>query len=347
MKLYLDNGYVNIRGIIDEGMTFNFVVGGRGTGKTYTTLHELIEEGEPFIYLRRTQTQLDAVCNPELSPFQPMNNDFGMDIRVYSMGKNCYCFRKTAKDEEGNDVPGDLVAYGMALSTFSNIRGFSAERVKYIMYDEFIPERHERPIKDECAAFLNCIETVNRNRELKGIPPVKVLCLANSNDFASPLFVGLELVKKVERMIEKGKSVYKNPERGVGIYLLKDSPISRQKANTSLYKFTPDSEFTNMSLNNAFIDYDSAYIKPQNLTDYIPLVTLGELTIYVHKHERIMYVTGHTSGTVRKYQITNTDMKRFKMLHQKTIMALFMNRVYYESHYDKALLDRYLTMGNK
>lgn len=345
MKLYLDSGYVNIRGILDTGMTFNFVVGGRGTGKTYTTMMELLKEGKPFIYLRRTQTQLDAVCTPELSPFKPMNELFNRDIRPYSMGKNCYAFRETTLDEDGKAVPGELVAYGMALSTFSNIRGFSAANIRYIMYDEFIPERHERPIKDECSAFLNCIETVNRNREMLGTPPVKVICLANSNDFANPLFVGLEMVKTIERMMDKGKSEYINPQRGLGIFLLKDSPISKQKAETSLYRFAPESEFTQMSLNNAFIDYDSEYIKSQNLKDYIPLVTLGELTIYVHKSENKMYVTGHRSGSVRKYQITNTDMKRFKTLYQGVIMGLFLNTVYYESHYDKALLDKYLTMG--
>lgn len=40
MKLYLDNGYVNMSAIIELGLPFNFVVAGRGTGKTYGTLKQ-------------------------------------------------------------------------------------------------------------------------------------------------------------------------------------------------------------------------------------------------------------------------------------------------------------------
>ena len=77
MKLYQESGYVNMGAIFDLGLPFNFVVGGRGTGKTYTALKECVERGEVFFFLRRTQAQTDLVSIPEFSPFKKLNSDLG------------------------------------------------------------------------------------------------------------------------------------------------------------------------------------------------------------------------------------------------------------------------------
>ena len=92
----------------------------------------------------------------------------------------------------------------LALSTISNVRGFDATDRDVLIYDEFIPERHERPIKDEATAFFNAIETIQRNRELEGKDPLTVLCLANANELANPLFIELKLVKRAMALIRKG-----------------------------------------------------------------------------------------------------------------------------------------------
>ena len=346
MSLYSDSGYVNIDYIISRGMTYNFVVGGRGTGKTYTALKYMIETGSRFIYMRRMQVQLDNVCTPDLSPFKPLNLDSNGELNVIPApnGKNSYLFKDVKFDEDGNIITEDLMGYAIALSTVSNLRGFSAADVKYLIYDEFIPERHEKPVKNECIAFLNCIETINRNRELAGDPPVKVLCLANANDFANPLFVGLSLVKTVERMIETHREEYQNPQRGIGLYLLQDSPISKKKSETSLYKLAGYGEYSQMALENIFADYEAENIKPQPLNEYRPLVSIGELTIYTHKTSRIFYVTGHKSGSPRSYKPVESDIRRFKQTHKGILLQLILGTVYYESHFDKALLEKYLTM---
>ena len=67
----------------------------------------------------------------------------------------------------------------MALSTFGNLRGVDFSDVDMIFFDEFVPQKNARPIKAEAEAFFNLYETVNRNRELDGRPPVRVLMLSN------------------------------------------------------------------------------------------------------------------------------------------------------------------------
>ena len=157
MGLYLPNGYVDIRWILAQCLPFNFLVGGRGTGKTYGALKVVVEDNIKFMLPRRTQAQIDFVTKSEFSPIKPINRDLGVDITAAKKTKYNTGFYA--------DDSGDPIGYASALSTMSNLRGFDASDVQLWIFDEFIPERHERPIKNEGAAFLNAYETMNRNLE--------------------------------------------------------------------------------------------------------------------------------------------------------------------------------------
>lgn len=344
MGLYYDSGYVNIEYIIGKHMAFNFIVGGRGTGKTYTALKTMREKGCKFIYMRRTQTQLDSVCTKELSPFKPLNLARGEIIEPAAMGKNAYKWVRMDLDENGEAVPAETVGYSFALSTISNLRGFSANDADYLIYDEFIPERHERPLKEECLAFLNAIETINRNRELEGRQPICVLCLANANDFANPLFVGLRLVRTVENMLEHEKTEYINPQRGIAVYMLTDSPISLQKANTALYRLKAR-DFSDMAIRNIFANFEDENIKSQSLKEYKPIFGIGELCFYRSKADvQKIYVCGHFSGTIPIYPPTREGVNNLRYKHKTVLSLILLGRCLYETHFDRALLEKYLTI---
>ena len=47
--LYLENGYVNMAKIIETDVPFIFVIGGRGTGKTYGTLQYMLNQNSTFM----------------------------------------------------------------------------------------------------------------------------------------------------------------------------------------------------------------------------------------------------------------------------------------------------------
>ena len=87
MKIYDPNGYVNIEGILDEGYPFNFLVGGRGTGKTYTALKVARERRLKFMLMRRTQSQADLISKPEFSVFKPLNHDMMINVEVERISK--------------------------------------------------------------------------------------------------------------------------------------------------------------------------------------------------------------------------------------------------------------------
>ena len=298
MKIYYpDSGYVNIGGILCEGYPFNFICGGRGTGKTYDALRTARNKGIKFILLRRTQAQADLISKPEFSVFKPLNEDQGWNIIPERVSKYNSAFVE-------NDVQ---IGYTAALSTLSNMRGFDASDIQLIIYDEFIPEKHERPIKNEADALWNAYETINRNRELKGIAPVQLLCLANANDITNPVFESLNLIRIADRMQKKGTERWTDDKRGIQLLMLNRSPISRKKGQTVLYNLTEGSGFSRMSLDNSF-NVDRQHVRPRPLSEYVPVCLIGELCIYRHKSEARLYCTTHQAGVFsRKFGSTDTD----------------------------------------
>ena len=347
MGLYHASGYANIPEMVGHGMSFNFCVGGRGTGKTFGALKYLLENHIRFGFMRRTQAQLDTICKPETNPFKSVIDYLGFDWDCVpvSIGKNVYAYYQTTYDEDHKPVYGELMGYAFALSTVANLRGFDMTDIDFLLYDEFIPEVHERAIRAESDAFFNCYETLNRNRELQGKKPIQVLCLANANDFACPLLIGLGLVSTVEKMIKQGKEEYISPQKGVGIFLLTDSPVSMKKAKTALYKLTTGTAFNDMAINNAFEGSNDPDVYSCDLREYVPIVSVGELCIYKHKAATNYYITTHLSGSVGRYSGDGIDMKRFVNTHKSIMLACICGRIIYETHLVKALFLRYIGLN--
>lgn len=333
MNLYHDSGYFNIENILLKEYPFNFIVGGRGTGKTFGALKYAVESCRKFMFMRRTQSQIDLIAKPEFSPFKSLNDMFGWNITVSPITKYNAGFYM------GEDSK--LIGYTCALSTVSNLRGFDASDVDLIIFDEFIPERHERPIKNEATALLNAYETINRNRELQGRKPAQLLALANANDLGNAVFLELGLVRIAERMRMKGNELYSNKERGILMAILQGSPISKDKKETALYKLSKGSEFDRMSTENTFELSDYGEVRGQKLSEYKPIVTIGELTIYAHKSNHTYYASTHASGSPVKYGAGETDKARFRRSFGWLWLEYMRNRIIFEEHLCEILFTKY------
>ena len=331
MKLYLESGYADQRRIIELSNTFIYEVGARGTGKTYGAMLYLIEQKKKFIYLRRTQNEADLVKSDLLNPFKAVNYDHGYEIKP-GRGKNIFPFM---------DADGEVIGYGAGLSTFANIRGVDFSDVDIIFYDEFIPEKQARPIKEEFTALLNMYETVNRNRELTGRQPVKMVCCANSNRLDNPIFLGLQIVNRCAKMMEKGIEEYHDPSRDLSVIMFMRSPISQAKKETALYKLAAGTDFEQMAIYNMF-DYDDDNIRPSKIREYTPAVSIGELCIYKHKHRREYYVNCKPFGTFpRSYSTSDVDQKRFYMQQIHLFDAYIANHVFFEDAVSLYLFEKY------
>ena len=340
------NGYLDFKYIFSNEMTYKFIVGGRGTGKTFGALKYVIDNNIKFIFMRRTQTQVDMIKSDELNPFNALYSELGNKYRfiMKKINKNITgVYKGKLNDKNDYIATGSPLGYIMALSTISNIRGFDASDVKVLIYDEFIGEKHEKSISSEGTAFLNAIETIARNRELKGEKPLEVLCLSNSNDLANPIFIELKLVSICEKMIQKKQDLKNIPSRELALFIINESPISKKKEQTSLYKLSGvDSEFSKMSIKNEWANEHLDLIASKSLKEYKPLVKVGEIVIYENKNKRNFYVTEHASGTYANYDTSAIELKRFRNDYDFLLYAYLNRAIFFESYIQQILMEKYI-----
>lgn len=320
-KIYTENGWVNWEYILQQPESIISVVGARGVGKTYGLFKELITQHKKFIYLRRLKSQLDQCGKVEGNPFKKLNIDLGMNILPYPSGGSI-SFRDGEKT-------GEIIAVGVALSVVANLRGIDFSDYDYIVFDEFIASDGERPIKNEFAAFLNFYETVNRNRELSGNPAVKCFMLGNANTLINPYFSAWHFMKTALRMLAGKQMVWRSSDKTRMIILLIDSPISSQKRDTVLYK-NAGQDFISMALDNAFLT-DETNIRSEPLSEYIHMVSVGEIGIYKHKTERKYYVSS-TQYPSPYYDSFGIGLKMFQQdYYMMRVHYMVSKNVWFES----------------
>ena len=328
-KLYLDSGYLNMPEVIENNTDWIFVFGGRGVGKTYGALKYVLDNNIHFFYLRRLQTQIDEIKKPTKNPFNKINSDLGYSVEVKPDGKTSINFVQN----------GLIVGSGAALSTIANIRGFDGSDIDIIIFDEFIPEKQESPIRGEADALFNAYETINRNRELLGKPPVKLLCLANANAIDCPVFIALQLVLKVEKM-KRNKIKVLKVGRDITLVNMEDSPIAEQKQNTILYRVTQNTDFAKMALNNDFSYNDFDNIDSVKIKGLKALVTVGEITIY--KSEDSYYISLHRSGDPDQFGTSERELLSFQHKYWRLYNRYIDGKVKFENYLCKALFLKYI-----
>lgn len=344
LALYTPAGWVDIPAILQyfpvSLFPFIFIIGGRGTGKTYGILKFLIQQLIKFVYLRRTQTEIDECINPDMNPFKKLNSDYDWAYAPERITKNLSGFYE--RDETGK-AEGDPVAYAMSLATVANIRGFDASDCDTIFFDEFIAEIHKQQMRGEAEALFNAYETVNRNRELEGRPPTRLICAANSNNIINPVFMALGLIDVLYDLAMQGKEIYVDKKRGLVVINMLFSPASEKKKETALYKLTQGSRFYTMAIKNQFEKQYFSKIASRNVKEYRALVKCGEFTIYEHKSRPELYVTRYHSGTCPVYRDTELDRRRAKYDYAYIWSAYCNECITFESVMLEALLVEYFS----
>lgn len=337
MNIYDDNGYLDFNSILKVKVPFIWILGGRGTGKTYGALQYCYDHNINFMFMRNTQTQIKKLVKPQFNPFKKLNSNKVINVLTDRTDEDLGFFYEAT--EEDKKIIGTLCA----LSTVGNLRGFDASDCKILIWDEFIPQKQERGVKDIGDAFLNAYETINRNRELEGEDPLKVLALSNSNELNNPLFIDLGLVRIAEKMQKKKQQVTINEARGFMIINLYESPISEKKKETALYKFSSsNSSYYKMAIENDYNLSSDELVRPQPLKEYKPIVNVGELCIYEHKSDRRYYVCDLKQSTASSFGSDEIALKRFKNKYLWLYVAHMQQEVYFQDYSALGLFEKYI-----
>jgi len=322
--------YINIWDYYDTCYPWQAFIGGRGTGKTYSGLEGCLLKDKRFIYMRRTAQELDLMLDSDkgegANPFKPLNKDLGRDVGLSRIVKNLAGIYNRELVEDKLQPVGAPIGYGVALSTIASIRSLDFSDCEICLYDEFIPEKHIRRIKNEGTALLNAYETMNRNRELKGEPPMVMYMLANSNDIYNDIFIELGIVSDIEKMSRKGKSDLYFEDRGLAIHLLKSSDeFVEAKSKTALYKLTAGSSYADMALGNKFAYEDFSLIGRQSLAGFRPVAHIGKAYVYMKKGESFIYISYAQAKTIN-YNINNeSDRLCFYDDYGRTLKKYYVN----------------------
>lgn len=320
VNLYLSNNYLDMGAIISAPYPFIMVISGRGGGKTYGSLRYCIENGIKFLYLRRTKTILELITDPRYQPFKRINADTGREIESdYGKGIGSFTDKET----------GQLVGYAAALSTIANIRGFDGSDIQLIIWDEFIPEPGERVTFNQLSAFYHAVETIGRNRELEGRPPVKSLLLSNSDLIYSDVISGLGVGEQLYQMQQTGTEISEaSPE--LLLIMPKLGEFREQKADTALYRLTAGTAFSSVALDNAFAIEDRRLIGKKDLRQFRPVCSMAGITFYRAKAGGSWYACRHKSGSPKEYEDTDADIRRFRREQLPVFSAFARRRLFFE-----------------
>lgn len=330
-----------------KGMPFNFIIGGRGIGKTFDFITWLLEENIFHCYLRRTQTEIDLGCNKEINPYTVPAESEKIVVEIESSKNITYIYREieaTNVTEEGTEKSKRkmLAGYAIALSTFSNVRGGDFSNVDVIIFDEFIKENTKKnTIKDEAGAFFNLYESINRNREFFGKPPVQVYFLSNAVSIISDIIVTLGLVGDLEMMIRKEQRFRTIPERGICIEIPAVDSFTDQKKKTALYRLTAGTRFYEHAVENKFA-YDSWYhVEKKNISEFIPLCGVLDIFFFSHKSGGYVYACESRADAIR---YTEDEISIFKRNHYFYLREQYMSgHMFYSNMTVKEIVRQLLT----
>ena len=201
------------------------------------------------------------------NPFKKVAADLGRDITMKAAGE-IYVVKESET----------VIGYGAALSTFENLRGVDLSDVEYVVFDEFI-ENRKLSFK-QGSAFMNLYETINRNRELEGRPPLVCILLSNAQRLNNPILADLGLIPVIEDMIRNLVRLRITKEYYIE---LPESSVSAAKSETALYKLAAGSRYADEALRNEFSNDSFFNVGKKPLQEFRPVCALDGIYIYRHK----------------------------------------------------------------
>lgn len=217
----------------------NFVLAGRGVGKTYgaitAVVKDFIKNGNQFIYLRRYKTEL-STCVPNFFS-QHIYNDAFPDHDLEVRNNKFY-------------IDGELAGYAIALSTSKILKSTGFPLVRTIIFDEFtITTGVYHYLNHEVEDLLDLAETVFRMRD-NG----RIWMLGNSTTIYNPYFNYWNISLPYD-------GDYKLYQDGLILVNYVTNPAySEAKLKTKMGRLTAGTKWGDYAINNKFLQDSESFI---------------------------------------------------------------------------------------
>lgn len=281
--------YYSRNDLLSYNALFNFVVGERGTGKTYQfkdwSISDFIKNKNQFVYVRRYKTE-----------FKDIGNFFDDMIKKYPDHKFSIGHGKFYID---NKVAG----FYIALSTAITKKSVAYPNVNKIGFDEFILEKstlHYLP--NEVNAFLGLYETIARDRN-----NVRCLFMANSVTLINPYFLFFDI------QISKTKRFWSFKNNDLIVELTDLVEFKEHKKETRFAKLVDGTDFSKYAIDGDFVSDNYEFIENKSNNSYycFTLVYKGDnIGIWCDGKLGLMYASSKVDlNYPLKYAITTNDHK--------------------------------------
>ncbi len=231
--------YWNIQKPLSYNALFNFIVGARGTGKTYGFKHwaikDFIKTGSQFVYVRRYKQELKDIKN------------FFSDILD--------TFPSHTFNVKGNTfyIDDKIAGYSIPLSTAKIKKSTAYPNVNKICFDEFILDKgvyHYLP--DEVVNFLELYSTIARLRD------VRVFFLSNALTMTNPYFDYFNI------NLPYGNNI--SCRNDILIEMVRADEYKAVAEQTRFGKLIHGTTYGNYAVNNEFLRDNTTFVEKRNPT---------------------------------------------------------------------------------
>ena len=280
------------------------VYSARGAGKTYGFLKGRIEKKQKFLYLKRTQIDIELLSKDDFSPFKPLIRDYGWNIKTEKINEGILRF---TKDD-------DVIGWGMAMSAVHKYKGFDLSEVRYMCLDEFIPQLTERVNRKEGELLLDLYMTVSRDREARGEDPLKLCLFANATELYCPITETLGIVDALAGLNATGAEYIYLDERRIMLHHIIGSVSAGE--DTAIFAGMKGTQWADMAFGGTFSYNDFSKVRRIPLAGYVPYVRVRyqrkDLYIYQHKSNGHFYMTDSKGRTEYQYDLeVESDQSAF------------------------------------
>ena len=294
----------------------------RGPGKTYSCLWNAYWKHIPIIYMKRTIDDVNLICTGDIdgfdaSPYVPINRDKNTHIIAGKLKDGVGGFWDSDPDGNKDGLP---IAYALSLNGIKKIKGFDLSRCSWLVMDEFIPQVGEIVRHSEGAMLLDVYMTVNRDREKRGLPPLKLILFANAEEISTPITNELDVVDAMVDLQASGDSHMYLDSRGILLHHITDEeiPIKDEEKN-GIYKAMQGTKWADKAFGGSFANNDFSCVKRMKLKGMKPYIHLHEKTkdyyIYISR-DGMYYMCDSRQECIFEYDLTREpDQKRFFIEH--------------------------------
>ena len=308
------NIYYSINDILSYNALFNFIIGERGVGKSYSAkkfiVSHFLKKHKQTIYVRRYKSEIKEAMgkNGESKFFKQIQKEFP-DTKLSNNASNFY-------------INGEIAGYAIPLSTSNILKSATFEDVDTIIFDEFIIDKgNYHYLQNEVIQFLDLVETISRLRD------VRVIFLGNSISITNPYFTYFDLT------LPYGSTVKTFKDGLILVNYIKNEKYRDIKKKTRFGQLIKDTSYGKYAIDNEMLRDSKSFIakKTGNAKFYFILFINGNnYGVWLDYSTQFMYISNDIDPNCPiKFSINPDDHDYDTMLIRVRSNPYFKNIIEY------------------